>query len=159
MRRVSPIWSPKLTRASSTPGHSSHTSFLQSPFQDLRLKLATTAGERAVPARAGPSCYCPQPAFGWVHTPHSHACPVAPAVSQLEGVRRHQGLFRELPRDRLSASISRDIGATQLGPQVEPHRSPPVTTSVSPDRWHQSRTPGKVTSTWRPHNQPTLREH
>lgn len=129
MRRVSPIWSPKLTQASSTPGHSSHTSFLQSPFQDLRLKLATTAGERAVPARARPSRYCPQPAFGWVHTPHSHTCPGVSGGSRHEsagGCAVAPGaVSRTSQRPTVSIHQQRHWGhtarSTRRAPQVTTH--------------------------------------
>ena len=142
MRSVSSIWSPKLTQASSTPDHSSHTSFLQSPFQDPRLKLATTAGKRAVRARAGPSRYCPQPACGWVHTPHSHACPGASGGSRHEsagGCAVAPGAVSRTSQRPTVSIHQQSHRATQLGPQEAPHRPPPVTVNVSPDRCHQAK--------------------
>lgn len=154
---MSPIWSPKLTQASSTPGHSSHTSCLQSPFQDPRLKLATTAGKRAAPP--GPDHLVTvhkQPLAGFA--PLTHTCLGAsggPARSQVEGVQWQRGPLRELPRDRLSASLSRAPGATQLHKHCPAGHQP----SLQPWRWHHSRTPGNVTPAWRPHSQPTLSEN
>ena len=158
MRSVSPIWSPKLTQASSPPDHSSHTSFLQSPFKDPRLKLATTAGKRAVPARAGPSRYCPQPACSWVHTPHSHACPGASGGSHHESA----GGCAAAPGSVLRTSQRPTVSIHQQshrGHTARSTSSAPQATTRHCKRQSWPLAPGKMTPTWRPHSQPTLSEN
>ena len=157
---LSPIWSPKLTRASSTPGHSSHTSCLQSPFQDPRLKLVTTAGKRAVPP--GPDHLVTlhkQPSAGFA--PLTHTCVwVRPAAPP--GVRW-----------RVCSGSGAASRASQRPAVSIPQQNPPgpwSSTSTAPQvtsrhykrqswRWHQSRAPGKVTPAWRLHSQPTVSEN
>lgn len=156
---MSPIWSPKLTQASSTPGHSSHTSCLQSPLQDPRLKLATTAGKRAVPP--GPDHLVTvhkQPSAGFAPLAHTR---VWARLAAPPGVRC-AAAAGAAPRasQRPAVSIPQQIPRGHAAPQVPPRRSPPVTANVSPDagtraghqaKWSQ---PGGCAVS--PHSQRTL---
>ena len=131
---MSPVWSPKLTRASSTPGHSSHTSCLQSPFQDPRLKLVTTAGKRAVPP--GPDHLVTihkQPSAGFAPLTHTR---VWARTAAPPGVRWRvcsgSGAASRASQ-RLAVSIPQQSPQGHAAPQVLPRRSPAITTNVSPD--------------------------
>lgn len=121
---MSPIWSPKLTRASSTPGHSSHTSCLQSPFQDPRLNLATTAGKRAVPP--GPDHLVTvhkQPSAGFAPLTHTRVWvrPAAPPGVRWRVCSGSGGHFESFPEtgcQHPSAEPPGPRSSTSTAPQV-----------------------------------------
>ena len=142
---MSPIVSPELTQASSTPDHSRPHSFLQSPFGIPKLKPAT-----AVP---GPSLYCPQTAFGRVCAtpsrcfwgPSGGSCHEAGGGRQPGAVPRTSKRLAVSVQQQSRPGLHSRFAISPLPVAIHHHH-------ISPDRWHRSRTPGKVSPAWRPQN-------